>query len=62
MIMAVAQLLKDKPKPTDADIDTPSPTSAGAALPASRADPRRGQRISREAIMNFVPKMIAATS
>ena len=47
MIMAVAALLKDKPKPTDADIDARSPTSAGAAPSskcARRSTPRRTRK------------------
>src|SRR5438128_4364459 len=58
MIMAVAALLKDKPKPTDADIDA-NVTLPLRHLPAgARGDPRRcGERVRREAAMNYVPKI-----
>ena len=47
MIMAVAALLKEKPKPTDADIDSDDHQYLPLRhLPAgARGDPRRGQRV-----------------
>ena len=47
MIMAVAALLKDKPKPTDADIDAQHHQHLPLRhLPAgARGDPRRGERV-----------------
>ena len=58
MIMAVADLLKNKPKPTDADIDADHHQYLPLRhLPAgARGHPRRRQRV-REAAMNYVPKM-----
>ena len=57
--MAVAALLKEKPKPTDADIDARDHQHLPLRhLPASaRGDPRRGQRVTREASMNYMPKI-----
>ena len=51
MIMAVAALLKDKPKPTDADIDAAITNicRCGTYPAGARGDPRRGERVSREA-------------
>ena len=59
MIMAVAALLKDKPKPTDADIDADDHQYLPLRhLPAgARGDSRRRERVNREAAMNYVPKM-----
>ena len=58
MIMAVAALLKDKPKPTDADIDAADHQHLPLRhLPAgARGDPRRRERV-REAAMNHMLKL-----
>ena len=57
MIMAVAQLLKDKPKPSDADIDS-TITNICAAAPSCRCvRPFTPPRARKEAAMNYVPKM-----
>ena len=58
MIMAVAALLKDKPKPTDADIDERDHQHLSLRhLPASaRGHSRRRQRLRRHA-MNYMPKI-----
>ena len=59
MIMAVVDLLKNKPKPTDADINRGDHQHLPVRhLPAgARSDSRRGERVREGPHMNYVPKM-----
>ena len=59
MIMAAAELLQNKPKPTDADIDREITNicRCGTWTGLARGDPRRRERVREGMIMNFIPKM-----
>ncbi len=58
MIMAVAALLKDKPKPTDADIDAniTNICRCGTFVQVRDGDSRSRQRVNREAAMNYMSR------
>jgi isoquinoline 1-oxidoreductase alpha subunit len=57
MIMAAAALLREKPRPTDADIDARSPTSAVAARSRKRAPRSTRPRKPKGGAMITMPKV-----